>query len=154
MLPSTLHICTFDPTLRPRTPTKLSVKRGVWPSRANPLQSRLTVRRTPVRLSHIRYPAGSSGLSKASESRYVSIVMPAEGPSFWTAPSGQCRWNFFYQRNGCPGTVWAPLPEMLTCRIRQIRIFWCDQDSCHCTDFVTENFSSRAPRLGPQANAI
>jgi hypothetical protein len=36
--------------------------------------------------------AGSTCLFMARLRRDVAIVIPADGPSFWTAPSGQWRW--------------------------------------------------------------
>ena len=46
---------------------------------------------------------GSNGRSSASDNRLVAIVIPALGPSFCTAPSGQCKWILAFSKNLFPG---------------------------------------------------
>lgn len=56
-------------------------------SRRPPILSTL-----PVSVSSpVMATVGLTGTSRASDNRDVAIVMPADGPSFDTAPSGTCR---------------------------------------------------------------
>uniref|UniRef100_A0A6B0V2T5 Putative secreted protein n=1 Tax=Ixodes ricinus TaxID=34613 RepID=A0A6B0V2T5_IXORI len=47
---------------------------------------------------------GSTGLPSARESRAVTMVMPALGPSFGTAPSGTWRWTCAFWRKSFSGS--------------------------------------------------
>ncbi|ANB14496.1 hypothetical protein AWJ20_2089 [Sugiyamaella lignohabitans] len=51
-------------------------------------------RTLPVRvISPVMQTSGLTGLFKANEIRLVAIAIPADGPSFLTAPSGKCVWS-------------------------------------------------------------
>jgi hypothetical protein len=61
-------------------------------------------------------------LSTWSKVNAVAIVMLAEGPSFWTAPSGQWRRDFAYRREKFSGTAFGhhwPGLDCLVCSLVQ-----------------------------------
>ena len=53
----------------------------------------------PYLISPVMARLGRTGLSMASERSAVTMVQPAEGPSFGVAPSGTCRCTQFSTRN-------------------------------------------------------